>query len=330
MKERREKLLQQIQRIETHDFNAVAIALFHYQYEFNELYRQFIDFLGLKVVNITQIEQIPFLPIEFFKSHMVKTGDLTAVEIFSSSGTTGQITSKHYVTDADLYRLNALQGFEYFYGAVSDYCFLALLPNYLERKGSSLVFMVDDFIRQSKYKNSGFFLYEQEKLMATLKKNKQARIPTILLGVSYALLDLAEAFPEDLSEIIIMETGGMKGQRKELTKEELHETLQKAFNLSEIHSEYGMTELLSQGYSKGKGIFQPAPTMKILTSEITDPLSIQQNGKNGVVQVIDLANIDSCAFIATQDVGVVYADGSFEIKGRLDVSDIRGCNLMVE
>jgi phenylacetate-coenzyme A ligase PaaK-like adenylate-forming protein len=294
------------------------------------LYRDFVDLLKIKVENISTITQIPFLPIDFFKQKTIKTGNLADSVIFSSSGTTGQITSKHHVTNTNLYRLIIRSGFSYFYAPVSDFCFLALLPNYLEREGSSLVYMVEDFIAQSKYKNSGFFLYEQEKLIKELKKNQAAHIPTVLLGVSYALLDLAEAYEVDLSNVIIMETGGMKGKRKEITRDELHAQLKQSFNVQHIHSEYGMTELLSQGYSKGDGLFYPAPSMKILTAEITDPLTIQQNGKNGVVQVIDLANIDSCAFIATQDVGVVYADGSFEIKGRLDNSDIRGCNLMVE
>jgi phenylacetate-coenzyme A ligase PaaK-like adenylate-forming protein len=328
--QRRNDLLHQITHLEQFAFDEVALALFHYQYEFNEFYRRFVDYLGVKIQNISTIEAIPFLPIEFFKQEVIKTGNLQENIIFSSSGTTGQITSKHYVTNTDLYRLNVRSGFQYFYGAVSDYCFLALLPNYLEREGSSLVYMAEDFIEQSKYNNSGFFLYEQEKLVASLKKNQAEHIPTVLLGVSYALLDLAEAYTLDLSNVIVMETGGMKGNRKEITREELHAQLKDSFNIQQIHSEYGMTELLSQGYSKGDGIFYPAPSMKILCAEITDPLTMQQNGKNGVVQVIDLANIDSCAFIATQDIGVVYADGSFEIKGRLDNSDMRGCNLMVE
>jgi phenylacetate-coenzyme A ligase PaaK-like adenylate-forming protein len=326
----RNKLLEQITNLQDHRFEEVALELFHYQYEFNELYRQFVDLLKIKIENISTIEAIPFLPIDFFKQNTIKTGDIKEKIIFSSSGTTGQITSKHYVTNTELYRLNARLGFAYFYGNVSDFCFLALLPNYLEREGSSLVYMAEDFIAQSKYKSSGFFLYEQEKLIEELKKNQAAHIPTVLLGVSYALLDLAEAYQVDLSNVIIMETGGMKGKRKEITRDELHAQLKQSFNVKVIHSEYGMTELLSQGYSKGNGLFYPSPSMKILTSEITDPLTTQQNGKNGVVQVIDLANIDSCAFIATQDIGVVYADGGFEIKGRLDNSDIRGCNLMVE
>jgi hypothetical protein len=326
----RNELLKKIIKIQENDFDAVALELFRYQVAYNELYYDFISYLNVKVEKITSIQQIPFLPIAFFKNFDIKTSGLISEVTFTSSGTTGQQLSKHHVIDANFYRQNASRGFNQFYGNVQDYCFLALLPNYLERTGSSLVYMVEDFIRQSKYKNSGFFLYEQDKLIRTLQKNKQNNIPTVLLGVSFALLDLAEAYQEDLSNVIIMETGGMKGQRKEITRAELHDTLTKSFNVKTIHSEYGMTELLSQGYSKGHGLFYPSATMRILTSEITDPLSIQQKGKNGVIQVIDLANIDSCAFIATQDIGVVYADNSFEIKGRIDNSDIRGCNLMVE
>lgn len=326
----RNELIDKIMNIQKHDFDTVALDLFRYQVEFNELYYDFINYLNIKVDKIQSIEQIPFLPISFFKNFEVKTSSLSSEIIFTSSGTTGQQTSKHHVVSAKLYAENAENAFQSFYGNVEDYCFLALLPNYLERTGSSLVFMVEHFIQKSKYKNSGFFLYEQEKLIATLKNNIKNNIPTVLLGVSFALLDLAEAFQEDLSSVIIMETGGMKGQRKEITREELHQILTQSFQVKAIHSEYGMTELLSQSYSKGNGIFYPSATMRVLTSEITDPLSIQQNGKNGVIQVIDLANIDSCSFIATQDVGVVYGDNSFEIKGRIDNSDIRGCNLMVE
>lgn len=316
--------------INSHGFSSVALELFRYQVEFNVLYYDFINYLNIKVEEVKSIEQIPFLPISFFKNFDIKTSNLPTEVVFTSSGTTGQQTSKHHVSNADFYKQNAELGFNQFYGSVENYCFLALLPNYLERTGSSLVFMVEDFIHKSKYKNSGFFLYEQEKLIEELKKNKQNNIPTVLLGVSFALLDLAEAFQEDLSNVIIMETGGMKGQRKEITRDELHQILTKSFNVNTIHSEYGMTELLSQGYSKGNGLFYPSASMRILTSEITDPLSIQQKGKNGVIQVIDLANIDSCAFIATQDIGIVFDDESFEIKGRMDNSDIRGCNLMVE
>lgn len=329
-KSKRNDLINKIINIQNYDFDTVALDIFRYQVEYNALYYDFINYLNIKVENIKSIRQIPFLPISFFKIFDIKTSNLSTELIFTSSGTTGQQTSKHHVTNVAFYQQNAEKGFESFYGNVENYCFLALLPNYLERTGSSLVFMVEDFIKKSKYKNSGFFLYEQEKLIEELKKNRQKNIPTVLLGVSFALLDLAEAFQEDLSHVIIMETGGMKGQRKEITREELHQTLSQSFNVNAIHSEYGMTELLSQAYSKGNGLFYPSSTMKVLTSELTDPLNIQQNGKNGVIQVIDLANIDSCAFITTQDIGVVYDDNSFEIKGRMDNSDIRGCNLMVE
>ena len=220
-------------------------------------------------------------------------------------------------------------GFEAFYGAVADYCVLGLLPSYLERSGSSLIAMVDHFIQLSKHPKSGFFLYDHAALADVLRQCQKTQQPTLLIGVSFALLDFAEQYSLDLSRITIMETGGMKGRRKEITRQVLHTILQDAFQVDVIHSEYGMTELLSQGYSKGKGIFYPTPTMKVLAREITDPFAVQKNNKTGVLNIIDLANLDSCAFIATDDLGKVAVDGSFEILGRLDSSDVRGCNLMV-
>ena len=250
-------------------------------------------------------------------------------QTFTSSGTTGMTTSGHQLRDLEWYQQTALTCFNPFYEDPADYCLLALLPSYLERSGSSLVFMADFFINRSKYAESGFFLNDKEKLVQTLEHCIQKQTPTILLGVSFALWDLAETNPMDLENVIIMETGGMKGRRKEITRSELHQILKGAFNTTHIHSEYGMTELLSQAYSQGNGIFHPGPTMKILTREITDPFAIQDYGKNGVINIIDLGNIDTISFIATDDLGKVCSDGSFEIMGRLDASDVRGCNLMV-
>lgn len=324
----REQLVQCISNINEHNFEEVALSLFHYQYEHNPVYRQYITLLGKKAEEIDALESIPFLPIELFKNHEIKTGNWEKQIVFTSSGTSGKQTSRHFVRDITWYDKMALNGFEAHYGSVSDYSILALLPAYLERKGSSLVHMANQFIHLSKYDSSGFFLYDFEALSKQLKENIDQEIPTILLGVSFALLDLAEQFPMPLKDTIVMETGGMKGRRKELTREALQGELKAAFALENIHSEYGMTELLSQGYSKGNGLFVPISTMKILISEINDPFAMQKIEKSGLINVIDLANIDSCAFIATEDVGRNYKDGSFEVLGRLDYSALRGCNLM--
>ena len=326
----RKTILDAIFDIKNRDFNEVALSVFHFQYEYNAIYKSFIELLKINPKEILFWRDIPFLPVQFFKKYEVKTGDWQAETIFTSSGTTGQITSQHFVHDVDFYVKNTVLGYEKFYGEIENYCVLALLPSYLERSGSSLVVMADEFIKRSKYTESGFFLDDYEKLITQLIDNQRNKIPTLLLGVTFALLDLAERYETDLSDIIIMETGGMKGRRKEITREEFHSILIKNFNIQVVHSEYGMTELCSQGYSKGNGIFCPCDTLKIVTKEINDPFATQDFGKNGVVNIVDLANLDSCAFIATEDVGVVYEDESFEIKGRLDASEMRGCNLMVE
>jgi phenylacetate-coenzyme A ligase PaaK-like adenylate-forming protein len=326
----RKKILERIKNLKNEDFDEVALAVFHFQYEYNAIYRKFIEFLKINPKEIFSLDKIPFLPVQFFKKYDIKTGDFQEETIFTSSGTTGQISSKHFVKSVDDYLENTLVGFEKFYGSVENYCVLALLPSYLEREGSSLVVMAQEFIERSKYSQSGFYLYENEKLIAQLIDNQKNNIPTLLLGVTFALLDLADASEVDLSNVILMETGGMKGRRKEITREELHFYLKKKFNIQSVHSEYGMTELLSQGYSKGDGIFECCDTLKVITKEINDPFTNQYFGKNGVINLIDLANLDSCAFIATEDVGVLYENQSFEIKGRLDMSEMRGCNLMVE
>ena len=327
---------QQIQQVQLENFHLLALAIFQYQAKHNSLYRQYLSLINVNPTTVTTLEAIPFLPISFFKTHDVRTIDSSPMTIasqratiFSSSGTTGTTTSRHYVQDLAFYQSNTVLGFETFYGPIANYCILGLLPSYLERSGSSLVAMVDHFIQLSKHSKSGFFLYDHATLATVLKACQEAKQPTLLIGVSFALLDFATAYAMDLSGITIMETGGMKGRRKEITRQELHAILKTAFHVDAIHSEYGMTELLSQGYSKGGGIFHPTPTMKVLTREITDPFSHQKNAKTGVLNIIDLANLDSCSFIATDDLGKVYADGSFEILGRLDSSDVRGCNLMV-
>ncbi len=325
----RAQLAQQIFQGKLLDFEDVALAVFRYQAQHNELYAHFLDLLGVSTSKVSKIPQIPFLPIQFFKSHTLQTGKWNAAVTFSSSGTTGKTTSRHHIRKLLDYRINSINGFNSFYGNVQDYAVFALLPSYLERSGSSLVYMADQFIKASKYPQSDFFLDNLGELAKELADCERKGIPSLLLGVSFALLDFAEQFPMPLSHTLLMETGGMKGRRKEMTREELHGVLKKAFQLSEIHSEYGMTELLSQGYSKGNGLFYPIDSMQVYIRDVTDPFTQMPKGRVGGINIIDLANLDSCAFIATDDLGRGYEDGSFEVLGRLDNSDIRGCNLLV-
>lgn len=311
-------------------FNEVALTIFRHQAINCIVYRDYIQNLKTDFSSIKNYKEIPFLPISFFKSHKVlSTADEPEI-VFSSSGTTGQITSKHLVSDVKIYEESYNKAFEQFYANPKDICILALLPSYLEREGSSLIYMVDDLLKQSRHPQSGYFLNNIEELHSTLLAQKQAKQKTILIGVTYALLDFVEQFQINFPELIVMETGGMKGKRKEMVREELHETLYAGFGVKNIHSEYGMTELLSQGYSYGQGIFNCPPWMKILLRDTSDPLSLVQGKQSGGINVIDLANINSCSFIATQDLGKVYEDGSFEVLGRFDNADIRGCNLLVQ
>lgn len=277
---------------------------------------------------ITEVAQIPFLPVAFFKDHEVKTDVWDPEATFSSSGTTGQRTSSHFVRDKEFYLTNAEKVFNHFYGSLQEYHFLALLPSYLERDNSSLVVMADSFIKKSRSSYSGFYLNDYENLLHTIRNINDDR-KILLLGVSFALLDIAETYKPDLSYVTVMETGGMKGRRREMVRHELHAVLKKGFNVGRIHSEYGMTELMSQAYSTGEGIFQGPPWMKVMLRDINDPFDISENRKSGGINVIDLANIHSCAFIETQDVGKKNGNNSFEVMGRFDNSDIRGCNLMV-
>ena len=309
-------------------FEKCAFQTFQYQFEHNRTYRSFCDLLYVHPSDVKKIEDIPFLPIQFFKSHEIISKDQSVEATFTSSGTTGSVTSKHFVTDISLYEQSFRKGFAHFYGNIEEYVILALLPNYLEREGSSLVYMVNDMIQRSTHEESGFYLNDLKGLTEKLKTLDTAGKKILLIGVSFALLDLIETTSFQLQNTIIMETGGMKGRRKEMIRTELHQQLTKGFGVSKIHSEYGMTELLSQGYSKGDGIFESPPWMKILTRDPEDALSLQPKGKSGGINVIDLANINSCAFIATQDLGKVHENNTFEIIGRFDHSDIRGCNLM--
>jgi phenylacetate-coenzyme A ligase PaaK-like adenylate-forming protein len=312
-------------------FNGLALEIFQYQYRQNDIYGNYIRHLGVDVNKINTINQIPFLPIEFFKSQKVVTGNFKEEIVFESSGTSGMQAAKHYVKDLTVYDLAYRLGFQRFYGDPEIYCILALLPSYLERKGSSLVYMADKLIGSGKHPFSGFFLEEHKLLAERLHKLNEAGTKTILIGVAFALLDFAEEYPMRLGDhITIMETGGMKGRKQEITRQELHAVLKKGFGKDCIHSEYGMTELLSQAYSKGEGKFNTPPWMKVFVRDIQDPLSILPPGKSGALNIIDLANIHSCAFIGTQDIGRIYPDGSFELLGRTDHSDIRGCSLLLQ
>ena len=324
--------------ISTHDiftisnqkqFDKIALKVFRFQYENNLVYREFCDFLKTDVKKVKTIQQIPFLPIQFFKSHQVVSNSNPIQTTFKSSGTTGMVTSQHLVTDISIYEESYRKGFSQFYGNIEDYVVLALLPSYLEREGSSLIHMVSDLIQLSNHPESGFYLHNYDELIEKIIQLDQSGQNVILIGVTYALLDLIEKHSFQLENTIIMETGGMKGKRKEMIREELHQELCNGFGVKSIHSEYGMTELLSQAYSLGEGIFQCPSWMQILVRDTEDALSYVREGKTGGINVIDLANINSCSFIATQDLGKIYSDGSFEVLGRFDHSDIRGCNLMV-
>lgn len=308
-------------------FELLALEIFRYQASYNPVYRRFLELLGRDSQAVNTLHGIPPMPISFFKNFEIKTGNWDAEIVFTSSGTTGQIPSRHFVRDSSVYLKNTLNGFKKFYGDPADWIFLALLPNYLERGGSSLVAMADYFIRLSKFPESGFFLNNYDQLNRTLN-NLKGQKNVLLLGVSFALLDFGEQYNLNLSNLLIMETGGMKGRRKELTREELHAELKKLYHTQQIHSEYGMTEMFSQGYSRGGTVFEPSPTLKMLTTEINDPFHPTLPGRSGVLTVMDLANIDTCSFIATEDVGRVFDDGSFSVLGRLDAAEMRGCNLM--
>lgn len=310
-------------------FEKIALKVFRFQHENNTVYRDFCNFLNIEKGTVKSLKQIPFLPIQFFKSHDVLSSSDAIQETFTSSGTTGMITSKHLITDVTLYEESYRNAFSEFYGNIEDYAVLALLPSYLERNGSSLIYMVKDLIELSNNENSGFYLNNYDELIAKLIALDTSGQNVILIGVTYALLDLIEQQKFQLKNTIIMETGGMKGKRKEIIREELHEILCNGFGVSSIHSEYGMTELLSQAYSLGDGIFECPNWMSVQIRDTEDALSYIENGKTGGINVIDLANINSCSFIATQDLGKKYDNNSFEVLGRFDNSDIRGCNLMV-
>jgi hypothetical protein len=329
----RESFIKQLPHLNNENFNDFALQLFQYQYRNNSIYRKYTDNLGVSVAEVHDMTDIPFLPIDFFKKHKVTSlpTDTTFEKVYESSGTTGMETSKHYIADEFFYLEHSQRLFEAFYGPLNQFVILAMLPSYAERKNASLIAMIDHFIAQTGDVNSGYYLYDQEALLkqlSWLKGNTNKKV--LLWGVTFALMDLAEQHQLDLSGIIMMETGGMKGRRKELTRMEVHAILEEKFNVRGIHSEYGMTELLSQSYSRGEGLFVPSRSMRVLYRDPNDPLDKRlSNSRYGGLNVIDLANIDSCAFIETQDLGKVNDDGTFEVFGRFDNSDLRGCNLMV-
>lgn len=314
-------------------FDDLALEVFHFQYHNNTVYKKYAETLKVNPRNINTIETIPYLPISFFKTHEVTTTTFEPEIMFESSGTTGINTSRHLVKDTAIYEESFIQCFQQFYGHPSGWCIIGLLPNYVERENSSLVYMVNDLIKKSRNPNSGFYLDNVEKLFQTIVHNEMMEIPTLLIGVTFALLDFSEKYSLKLKHTTIMETGGMKGRREEITREEVHEIIKEKLGVSEVHSEYGMTELLSQAYSSGDGRFHTPPWLKVLIREYNDPFAITPPGKNdkqvsGLINIIDLANIYSCSFIATDDVGKLYNNGSFEVLGRRDVSDLRGCSLL--
>lgn len=316
-------------------FEALSLEIFRFQYQHNPVYGQYVDALQVKPEEVQKLADIPFLPIRFFKSHAVTTTGFTPELVFESSGTTGSINSKHLVKDSLVYEESFTRAFRQFYGEINDWCVIGLLPSYLERQGSSLVYMVDNLVKNSHHPQSGFYLYDFEKLQQVLQQLESSGQKVLLIGVTFALLDFAQQYPTPLQHTVMMETGGMKGRREELIRPQVHEILQQAFGIPEVHAEYGMTELLSQAYSKGNGLFTCPPWMKVLIREEEDPLAVhlaneaKQKPFSGAINIIDLANIYSCSFIATDDAGQLDVDGSFRVMGRLDNSDIRGCSLMV-
>jgi phenylacetate-coenzyme A ligase PaaK-like adenylate-forming protein len=312
------------------EFNSCALATFRFQSEQVKVYKDYLQLLGVDVNTISHYSQIPFLPVSLFKSQEIIASNYTPEIVFTSSGTTGMITSQHQVAKVDLYEHSFLKAFQNAYGAIEEYCVIGLLPAYLERKGSSLVYMVNRLIEKSNHPQSGFYLNQYAELQQLLQQLKSNKQKTILIGVTFALLDIAENFSVDFPELIVMETGGMKGRRKEIVREELHHILSKGFCVEKIHSEYGMTELLSQAYSNGDGLFNCPPWMKIVVREINDPKQLVKEGITGGINIIDLANYYSCAFISTQDLGKIHSNNQFEIVGRFDNADLRGCNLLVQ
>lgn len=322
--------LQSVFTLTPQSFSQKALEVFHYQSAHCLVYKNFLRALDIHSHTVKELHHIPFLPVELFKSQKIVSGTQNTEFYFESSGTTDERKSKHFVSDLSVYDMSIKVCFEKFYGNISDYCFVALLPSYLERNNASLVYMCNFLMQQSGHKHNGFYLHEYEKLHSVLLQNEEEKQKTIFIGVSFALLDFAESYGRPLQHTLIMETGGMKGRREEITRKELHDELRKAFSVSHIHSEYGMTELLSQAYARHDGYFSAPPWMQVLIRDVEDPLEILPAGKTGCINIVDLANLHTCSFLATQDLGKCYTDGTFEVLGRYDASDVRGCNLMVD
>jgi phenylacetate-coenzyme A ligase PaaK-like adenylate-forming protein len=322
-----DRIVNNIFSVSNESFAEAALQVFNYQYANNSVYKQWVDTLNVDTKAINSIEEIPFLPISLFKSHKVVTGDFKPEAVFESSGTTTTVNSKHYIKSVEVYRRSFTEGFASFYGSIDNYCIIGLLPSYLERKGSSLIMMADELISLSNHPLSGFYLYDFKKLSAVLQQLEASGTKTMLIGVTFALLDFAHQFPMKLQHTTIMETGGMKGRGKEMLRQEVHDVLKLQLGVENVHAEYGMTELLSQSYSTGHGEFKTVPWLKVLVRDEEDPLRVADKGP-GLLNIIDLANIYSCSFIATDDVGVIHTN-QFEVIGRLDHSDVRGCSLMV-
>jgi len=311
------------------EFERIALEVFMFQAGNVPIYTQYLNHLGINPSGVTRLTDIPFLPVELFKSHKIIATGLQPEVVFMSSGTSGMVRSLHYVADADLYKRSFLKGFKHFYGEPSDYCMLALLPSYLERDGSSLVYMMDELIKQSNHPNSGFYLHNIDEMALKLKDLDASGQKVLLIGVSFALLDLAEKHEFNLKNTIVMETGGMKGKRRELPRPELHAILCQQMGVETIQSEYGMTELLSQGYSLGHGIFSTPPWLRVLIRDTNDPFAYNSFGQTGGINIVDLANLYSCSFLELKDLGKLDNKGQFEVLGRFDSSDIRGCNLLM-
>ncbi|WP_286757368.1 acyl transferase [Roseivirga sp. UBA838] len=322
-------LIHRIKSVSEEEFNALALDVYRFQYRYNKVYRAWCDHLKRSPQHVSRLEEVPFLPISFFKAFEIKTGQWQAASVFESSGTTGTQPSRHFVADNQLYLDNCKKAFEAIYGPLNDYVILALLPSYLERGNSGLVAMVNRFIECTNDTQSGFYLNNLEQLAHQLQTLKKGTKKVLLWGVTFALLDFAEQYSMHFPELLVMETGGMKGRREELVREEVHDRIKRAFGVKEVHSEYGMTELFSQGYSTGNGLFRPSETLKVVGRELNDPLSYPSFQHTVAFNIVDLANVHTCSFIETKDIGRVLPDGRFEVKGRMDNSDLRGCNLMV-
>jgi hypothetical protein len=318
-----------IYQVNDSSFPDIALEIFRYQAENNPVYSDFIKHLRVDSAKITRIEDIPFLPVSFFKTYAIKTGIWDPQAIFSSSGTTGTAESRHYIPDLQFYLEHSRTCFEYYFGPVTDYHFLALLPSYLERTGSSLISMIAYFIKTSNSQDSGFFLREHDQLLRKIETLRKGNRKIILWGVTFALLDFAEHYSADLGDCLIFETGGMKGRRKEITRFEFHEILQERLRTTKIFSEYGMTELMSQAYTAGGTIFKNPPSLQVLGRDLSDPMQKGVINETAALNVIDLANFHSISFLETEDLGKIYQNGTFEVLGRIDNSDIRGCNLMI-